>query len=154
MQALTTPKEITDYLRSHKVKPSLIRLKVMQYLMGTREHPNVEKIYRSISREIPTLSKTSIYNTLKIFASAGVVKEIMIEENQIRYDAYVDRHGHFKCSVCGGLSDVDLGCVSCSNQEKLNGAKVLEEHVYMVGVCADCIKKGKARESSRKVKAG
>ena len=103
MEAIKTPKEITDYLKSHKIKPSLIRLKVMQYLMGTGGHPDVEAIHKSISREIPTLSKTSIYNTLKTFTSAGVVKEIMIEENEIRYDALTGRHGHFKCVVCGSL---------------------------------------------------
>jgi hypothetical protein len=49
---------------------------------------------------------------------------------------------------------VYLGCASCANQDKLGGAKVLEEHIYMVGVCADCMKKGKTREGVKKVKSG
>jgi len=142
MEAVKTPKETADYLKEHSIKPSLIRLKVMQYLTGTRGHPNVEKIHKSLSKEIPTLSKTSIYNTLKTFAAAGVVKEIMIEENEIRYDAYLERHGHFKCVICGGLQDIDLGCLSCAAEEKLKGGKVLEEHIYLKGVCAGCVKKG------------
>ena len=148
MQAIKTPKEVTDYLKGRKIRPSLIRIKVMQYLMAAHEHPNVDHIYKNLSKEIPTLSKTSIYNTLKTFASAGVVKEIMIEENEIRYDAYIDRHGHFKCVVCGGLSDIDLGCVSCAAPEKMKGNQVLEEHIYMKGVCADCVKKGKGKNQA------
>jgi Fur family transcriptional regulator, peroxide stress response regulator len=154
METAKTPKEATDYLKKYKIKPSLIRLKVMQYLTGTRGHPNAELIHKIISREIPTLSKTSIYNTLKTFAAAGVVKEIMIEENEIRYDAHIDRHGHFKCVVCGALSDIDLGCLSCAAAEKLKGGKVLDEHIYLKGVCAGCVKKGKTTEEGSKIKAG
>lgn len=153
MDNLKTPKEISDYLKAHKVKPSLIRLKVMQYMNGTRAHPNVDLIHKTISKEIPTLSKTSIYNTLKTFAKAGVVKEIMIEENEIRYDAYIDRHAHFKCVVCGALQDVALDCVSCAAADKMKGNKVLDEHIYMKGVCAECVKNGKGKDDG-KVKAG
>lgn len=149
MVLLKTPKEVTEYLKSRKVKPSLIRIKVMQYLMATKSHPNVDAIYKSLSKEIPTLSRTSIYNTLKTFTSAGVAKEIMIEENEIRYDAYVERHGHFKCVVCGSLQDIDLGCVSCAAQEKLNGNKVIDEHIYMKGICVECVKK-EARNGVKK----
>jgi Fe2+ or Zn2+ uptake regulation protein len=150
MVVLKTPKEVTDYLKEHNVKPSFIRLKVMQYLMAKRLHPNADSIYKSLSKEIPTLSKTSIYNTLRTFASAGVIKEIMIEDNEIRYDAYIDRHAHFKCVVCGDLQDIDLGCVSCAAQEKLHGNKVMDEHIYMKGICAECVKKGKKKEDGKK----
>jgi Fur family transcriptional regulator, peroxide stress response regulator len=154
MQALKTPKEVTDYLKEHKVKPSIIRLKVMQYLAATRLHPNVDAIYKTLSKEIPTLSKTSIYNTLKTFASAGVVREIMIEENELRYDAYIDRHAHFKCAVCGSLQDVALDCVSCAAADKLKGNKVLNEHIYMIGVCSECIKAGKENNNGKKTRTG
>lgn len=152
MQVLSTPKELSEYLKKHGVKPSLIRLKVMQYLMGTREHPNVDVIYRHISREIPTLSKTSIYNTLKVFRKTGVVREIMIEENEIRYDAFTARHAHFKCVSCGGLQDIDLGCGSCSAGDKLGGGRVTEEQIYLKGYCAACVKKEEEKTAARKTK--
>lgn len=147
-----TTKEITEHLKANKIKPSLIRLKVMQYMAGTRAHPNVDLIHKTLSKEIPTLSKTSIYNTLKAFVKAGVVREIMIEENEIRYDAYVDRHAHFKCTVCGGLQDINLRCVSCAAVNKLEGNKVLEEHIYMRGICADCLKKRGGKPDEKKAK--
>jgi len=149
VEALKTPKEITDYLKKNKIKPSLIRLKAMQFLMGSREHPNVELIHKHLSREIPTLSKTSIYNTLKTFISAGVVKEIMIEENEIRYDAFIGRHAHFKCIECGLLQDIDLSCVSCAAAENIKGNRVLDQHIYMRGVCSECVKK-EAKNGNKK----
>ena len=78
----------------------------------------------------------------------------MIEENEIRYDALTARHGHFKCVACGALEDIGLGCVSCAAGEKLKGSKVLDEHIYLVGVCAECVKKGRSRDNGEKIKAG
>jgi Fur family transcriptional regulator, peroxide stress response regulator len=106
-----------------------------------------------LSKEMPTLSKTSIYNTLKSFVSAGAVHEVMIEENLTRYDAFMGRHAHFKCSICGKLQDIGLGCLSCANSGRLNDNKVLEEHIYMVGICAECAKKDGVKENGKKIKA-
>ncbi len=137
----TDDKEILTYLREHKVKPSLIRIKVLQYLVESKSHPNVDMIYRALEKNIPTLSKTSIYNSLKIFVKEGVVKEVTIEENEVRYDATTERHGHFKCIECGSLTDINLECESCSFKG-LKGGKVLDEHIYLRGICSDCLKKG------------
>jgi Fur family peroxide stress response transcriptional regulator len=154
MEALRSTKEITDYLKEHHIKPSLIRMKVMQYLISTGEHPTVELIFRNISKDIPTLSKTSIYNTLKTFTAAKVAREVIIEENETRYDADTGRHAHFKCMRCGSLQDIGLGCVSCASSGKMKDNRVLDEHIYMAGICADCVKKEGAAKDGKKIKAG
>ena len=137
----TDDKEIVAYLKDKGVKPSLIRIKVLQYLMENRVHPNVDTIYRALEKSIPTLSKTSIYNTLKLFSKKGVVKEVTVEENEVRYDASLERHGHFKCVECGKLIDIHLVCESCKF-DGIKGNKVLDEHIYLRGICSACIKKG------------
>ncbi len=134
--------DIKEELLSHKIKPSLIRIKVLEYLKSIREHPNAEKIYNKLSREIPTLSRTSIYNTLKLLTEKCVIKEIMIEEEEIRYDGINERHAHFKCIRCNKLFDIKLKCKSCLEQADLNKVKILDEHIYFVGICKKCLKKG------------
>jgi len=134
----TGDRETASYLKERGVKPSMIRIKVLQYLMENRVHPNVDMIYRALEKQIATLSKTSIYNTLKLFVKKGVVKEITVEENEVRYDAETKRHGHFKCVECGSLIDIQLECESCSFSG-IKGGKVLEEHVYIRGICPRCI---------------
>jgi len=129
-------------LLGHKIKPSLIRVRVLGYLKSTREHPNAEKIYKKLSKEIPTLSITSIYNTLKLFVDKGVIKEILIEEEEIRYDGTNERHAHFKCIKCNNLYDLKLKCKSCLEETDFNKVKIIDEHIYLVGICKKCLKKG------------
>ncbi|MEM4314651.1 MAG: transcriptional repressor, partial [Thermoplasmata archaeon] len=127
--------KIKDELQQYKIKPSLIRIKVLEYLKSTREHPNAEKIFKRLSKEIPTLSMTSIYNTLKLFIKKGVIKEIMIEEDEIRYDGINERHAHFKCIKCDKLYDIKLKCKSCLDETDLKQVKIFDEHIYFVGIC-------------------
>ena len=65
------------------VRPSVQRVAVYSYLCEHPVHPTVETLYASLSPEYPTLSKTTIYNTLKLF-----------EEKKLKYFSYI-MFGHF-----------------------------------------------------------
>jgi Fur family peroxide stress response transcriptional regulator len=134
-----SPKETGDKLKANGIKPSVIRIKVLQYLLENRVHPNADTIYKSLVKEIPTLSKTSIYNTLKTFGEKNVVLELSGSNGEVRYDGYTHRHAHFMCTDCGKIYDVKLGCVSC-NSDELRNFRVAEESVYMKGTCPECVK--------------
>jgi len=57
---------------------------------------------------MPTLSKTTVYNTLNTFVRSNIIQEIIIEENEVRYDVVTENHGHFKCKTCGEIMDFDV----------------------------------------------
>ena len=99
---------IGDYLKSHDIKPSYQRIKVFEYLMQHKNHPTVDMIYKSLVDEIPTLSKTTVYNTLNLFIEKQIAVVIVIEENETSYDVDINFHGHFKCETCGCVLDVDI----------------------------------------------
>jgi Fur family peroxide stress response transcriptional regulator len=44
--------------------------------------------------EIPTLSKTTLYNTLNLFTERGIINMLNLEENESRYDADISLHAH------------------------------------------------------------
>ena len=55
-------------LVKYGIHPSVQRIAIMDYLIKHRTHPTVDEVYTALSDEIPTLSKTTVYNTLKLFA--------------------------------------------------------------------------------------
>ena len=114
------------------------RLKVLEYLSSHHCHPTVEQIYLSLVEEIPTLSKATVYNTLKTLVEIGVVKELQIENNEARYDIITDFHGHFKCEQCGKIYNfnIDLNNAGFSG---LNQFLIKQKDVYFKGVCPDCL---------------
>lgn len=133
-------KDVGDYLKSHDIKPSLQRIKIFDYLVSNKSHPTVDTIYKDLVNEIPTLSKTTVYNTLNLFMKKNIVTIITIEENEARYDANTTLHGHFKCEVCGEVYDFDLN-IPQPKDNILEGFETKERHIYFKGECKNCLKK-------------
>ncbi|MBN2038739.1 MAG: transcriptional repressor [Spirochaetes bacterium] len=129
--------DIKNILTEKGIKPSLHRMKVLEYLISNRNHPTVDSIYKDISSEIPTLSKTTVYNTLKTFLEYKVVQAVTIEDNEVRYDVETESHAHFKCTKCGKLYDIELDA-KVLNLKSVSGHAVRESHLYFKGICKSC----------------
>lgn len=130
--------DIINYLKNSGIKPSFQRIKIFEYLVNKKNHPTVEMIYKELAKEIPTLSKTTVYNTLNLFVEKKITLIIVIEENETRYDAYTDIHGHFKCEKCGTIYDVKVDN-KISEIKSLEKFQIDEQHLYYKGICSNCL---------------
>jgi len=128
---------IKNILSENGIKPSLHRIKIFEYLTNIKNHPTVDTIYKEISPDIPTLSKTTVYNTLKTFQECGIVQGLTIEENEVRYDETVSKHAHFKCTCCGKLFDIPVNSKAL-NLKSFDGHIIFESQLYYKGICKDC----------------
>ena len=97
-----------NYLTAHNVKPSVQRMAVMEYLLDHRTHPTADEIYLALHRKMPTLSKTTVYNTLKILTGKGAALQLTIDEKNCCFDADTTPHAHFLCTRCGKVYDMVL----------------------------------------------
>ncbi|MFZ7120784.1 MAG: Fur family transcriptional regulator [Eubacteriaceae bacterium] len=119
------------------MKPSYTRIKIYDYLIKTDAHPTVDMIFIGLIKEIPTLSKTTVYNTLKLLIKNNLVRLVSIEDNETRYDANVADHGHFKCLNCGNVFDFDIK-ISDNTFDDLKDFRIDEMNVYFKGICNKC----------------
>lgn len=131
----------SNFLKMHNIKPSHHRIRVFQYLVERRNHPTVDLMFHDLLTEIPTLSKTTLYNTLNLFVKKGIVSLITIDENESRYDADTSLHGHLQCNNCGEIYDIVLH-LSSSGFADLDKYQVAESHIYFKGICPQCLKNG------------
>ena len=135
-------REFADRLQRNKIRPTYPRVRVIEYLVTKMNHPSADEIYSSLVEEIPTLSKTTVYNTLKLFVDAGLVKIITIEENELRYDIVMQKHGHFKCESCCMICDFAVN-IEAIGAEGLDHFKIKEKDIIFRGLCPQCIDKGR-----------
>ncbi len=115
------------------------RLKIYSYLLSNNNHPTIDMIYEDLIEEIPTLSKMTIYNTMKSFIEKDIVHLITIEENETRYDATMTKHGHFKCKKCGSIFDVMDSRIE-EFSLKIPGSKIENIDIFAYGICPACSK--------------
>ena len=78
----------------------------MEYLLTHRTHPTVDDVYSGLCGRISTLSKTTVYNTLRMFAERQVATMITIDDHHVCYDGDIHPHVHFFCRNCGKVYDL------------------------------------------------
>lgn len=128
-----------NYLAAHDIKPSVQRMAVMQYLLDHRTHPTADEIYLALHRKMPTLSKTTVYNTLKLLTDKGAALQLTIDEHNCCFDADTSPHAHFLCTRCGKVYDLRLINEQFSEcAEMPMGFRPEEVHLYYRGCCPTC----------------
>ena len=131
--------DVVNCLQRHQIKPSLQRIAIMSYLMEHYTHPTVDEIYQALAQTIPTLSKTTVYNTLRLLSDHGAVQTLTIDERNTCYDALTEPHAHFLCKKCGHIYDLPaLAPAVDAMEETLQGHTVQEVHHDYKGVCKQC----------------
>ncbi len=127
-----------NYLSRAGINPSYQRLRILVFLCNSHNHPTVDTIYSKLVTDIPTLSKTTIYNTLNLFQKRGLIIRLTINENEVRYESNTEPHAHFHCTNCGCILDLEIEN-PIFTQEFVSKHKVLEKHLYLKGICEGCI---------------
>ena len=133
-------KRSKEILVGKGLKPTFQRLRILEYLQKHNNHPTVEMIYEDLVREIPTISKTTIYNTLNALVEKGIVCAITITGTESRYDFKSFPHHHFLCRRCGKVIDIDTECPYVKKGQ-IGGHKIEELHGYFKGICKECLRK-------------
>lgn len=133
-------KSIPNYLVENDIKPSLQRIKIFEYIHQEMNHPTADIIFNNLSPQIPTLSKTTVYNTLKLFIDKGIAATVTIEDNEVRYDVIMEDHAHFKCVSCNTIYDifVDYSKLNLNNDKDF---QIDETQINLKGKCKKCLTK-------------
>jgi len=131
---------VAQILQARGLRPSPQRVAIFAYLHHNKSlHPTVDMVYKTLAPNYPTLSKTTVYQTLETLYECGLVHKIS-EEGEMRFDAEILKHGHFKCTKCNTISDVFYSAKASLPQPD-PGFLVKETHLYHQGHCPTCRKK-------------
>ena len=103
---------------------------------GGCKHLSVEDIMAIISKKNPGLREESVYRILGDFEREGYIRKVEVPGIR-KYEYASERHGHFLCSKCGKIWDVDIFSVSIP--EVLAGAS--DVNVTFNGICPSCAQK-------------
>jgi len=126
--------EVKRQLVEKDIRPSFTRMKIYDHLLRAKSHPTAEEIHQELVGDIPTLSRTTVYNTLKLLEENGLASTIFNEQNERRYDVLDPPHAHFVCRVCGRITDLPI----TPNAASPVGFHIEEVQITYRGVCGDC----------------
>ena len=132
-------KEASTILTSHGIKPTLQRIAIMSYILEHRVHPTIEDVYNGLVADFPTLSRTTVYNTLRMFSEHSAAQMITIDEHRVCYDGDTHPHPHFICRKCGRVFDLmNLPMPLLPTKQEADGFQIDEAQLYYKGLCPEC----------------
>ena len=113
---------------------------ILRFLRGIRSHPTADQVYDEVRKEIPNISKGTVYRNLKVLQEMGLVSELNLNGSLSRFEAKLDSHYHFRCERCGRVFDLDEPIDHELNQRiaKSTGFNIASHQLEFRGFCKDC----------------
>ncbi len=116
------------------------RTAIYRVLVESRDHPSPELVYERVSREIPEISRATVYKNIRTFIDAGMLREVSELHQTNRLDPNLERHHHLICTGCRKVVDYrddQLDSIRASNQQP-DGFQINEYRVEIRGLCPAC----------------
>lgn len=106
------PQEIERVLRQCGVQPTAQRIAIGRYVLCDADHPTAEQVKAWVDRNFPKISLATVYNTLNVFVSAGLLNELRLpDRDAVVFDSNVEPHHHFLDDETGSIYDLPLDSV-------------------------------------------
>lgn len=99
--------QVMDLLARRGIQPTLQRLEIAQVLFSRDWHLSADDVLKLVNQQSARVSKATVYNTLGLFASRGLIREVIVDPNRVFYDPNTDEHHHFYNVDTGELLDID-----------------------------------------------
>ncbi|MFD0619872.1 MULTISPECIES: peroxide-responsive transcriptional repressor PerR [Paenibacillus] len=139
----TQVQEALEQLKNTGVRITPQRHAILTFLLDSMTHPTADDIYRALAPQYPSMSVATIYNNLKMFVEAGLVRELTYGDNSSRFDADLSSHYHAICQKCGKIVDFNYPAlyeVERAAAEQ-TGFAVSGHRMEIYGVCPTCAEK-------------
>ncbi|MDH5710989.1 MAG: transcriptional repressor [Gammaproteobacteria bacterium] len=98
--------EVIALLRQHGITPTRQRLVIAQQLFQKQQHLSADHILESVNLAGGAVSRATVYNTMALFSSKGLVREVLIDRERVFYDSNNCPHHHVYNLDTGELKDI------------------------------------------------
>jgi Fe2+ or Zn2+ uptake regulation protein len=124
--------------RGQRVTPQ--RLMVARVLSDLDRHVTAEVVFDELGERMPGVSLPTVYATLDLLESIGLIRRVASERGAVVYDPRTDDHHHLVCRSCGAIVDVDAPIEADALLSAARSAGFAPDHAQVVvrGLCADC----------------
>ncbi|MGC8829456.1 MAG: Fur family transcriptional regulator [Verrucomicrobiia bacterium] len=132
---------LDEKLKNRGLKLTRRRRLVYEVLLEKKDHPTADAVFFRARKKQPDISIATVYNCLDALVKCGLVRQVKVDKNAIRYCTNLTEHAHFVCEICGAVIDINL-----NGAEKLEnigiklpkGFRIKDYEIALRGVCCGC----------------
>nr|WP_254217294.1 Fur family transcriptional regulator [Synechococcus sp. CCY 9618] len=129
--------------RGQRLTPQRQRVLDLFERIGEGSHLSAEEVHLRLVRSQERVSLATVYRTLRLLSSMGLLQELELPEGGRRFelagDAHRDHH-HLLCVRCGRTEEFESGAVLAAGQEAAGtfGFRLLECVLNVRALCPSC----------------
>lgn len=99
---------LTKFLESHNMRKTPERFAILEKIMDAAGHFSIESLQLQFDNEGYHISRSTLYNTIRLLRQCGIVRSVRISPQQSAYEKAIGpaRHYHLICSQCGKIREV------------------------------------------------
>jgi Fur family ferric uptake transcriptional regulator len=130
-----------NFFKDKKLRLSHPRLLIYQELSDTKTPLSPQELYQILSKKQKRIGLTSIYRSLDLFESMGMVFKI-INGSSVKYKLceIEDHHHHIICKACGDVVELNFCDISDWSKKvtESTGYQVIDHQLNFYGFCKAC----------------
>ena len=88
------------------IHPTPQRLAIGKVLLAQPQHLTADQVYDQVRLKLRTVSRATVYNTLRLFTEKGLLREIFVDAGSTFYDSDTRPHYHLYDTDKGALVDI------------------------------------------------
>lgn len=129
--------------RGQRLTPQRQRVLALFEHIGVGSHLSAEEVHQSLLAQKERVSLATVYRTLRLLSSVGLLQELELPEGGRRYeladDAHRDHH-HLVCVRCGHTEEFENAAVLSAGElaSRQHGFRLLECVLNVRALCPRC----------------
>jgi len=131
-------------LQDHGLRMTRQRKLIFDLIDQSREHLNIEALFRLAKQRDPRINRVTVYRTLKLLKQEGLVDELDLlhhQGDQHYYETRLKReHAHVVCLRCGRVEEYFGEGLKRLKQQIAShfGFQIVIARTEVGGYCANC----------------
>lgn len=101
-----------------------------------QHHLTAEELFRLVKKQLPQLSETTVYRTLKRLVDEGLAVRLQLVPEQDHYERVREAHAHAVCDQCEDIQHVPLTHVPAPYSR--NHFAMSRTDITYRGLCQSC----------------
>lgn len=139
-QQAQSDQRLVTALRERGQRVTSQRLVIHRALREAGTHVTAEEVLLRVSERLPNVSLPTVYSTLELFESLGMVRRVNAGGGAVLYDPKADPHHHLVCRNCGRVEDLEqeLDLTPAMKAASRAGFTPSDAELVVSGLCASC----------------
>ncbi len=134
----------TTFLTSRRLRKTPERFEILHCALDYKGHFDADCLYHSLEEKGYHVSKATIYSTIELLCSSGIIRRLLFDTHQARYERASLTHCHLICTECGEINEINLEEVDISLADmKIPYFTPVYVSTCIYGICDKCRKMGK-----------